>query len=69
MDGHVHAVMDAETSATVSCAECGRRSNRSEVWCLYFADVGEVVLYCPDCAPREFGTEGSDQHGSTHPTA
>jgi hypothetical protein len=24
-------------------------------WCIYFADTGEVVIYCPECAGREFG--------------
>jgi hypothetical protein len=24
---------------------------------LYFADVGEAVTYCPECAEREFGDD------------
>jgi hypothetical protein len=28
---------------------------RGELWRLYFADIGEVVIYCPECAAREFG--------------
>jgi hypothetical protein len=26
-----------------------------EVWRVYFADIGEAVTYCPECAEREFG--------------
>jgi hypothetical protein len=24
---------------------------------LYFADIAKVVIYCPNCAEREFGLE------------
>jgi hypothetical protein len=26
-----------------------------ELWRLYFVDLGELAIYCPDCAKREFG--------------
>jgi hypothetical protein len=55
----------SETPATVTCVECGRPRRPGELWRLYFADVGEVAVYCPECAGREFGTEGRDQPGST----
>ena len=44
----------AETLAVVRCVECGRLQERDDGWHLYFADVGEVAIYCPDCAEREF---------------
>jgi hypothetical protein len=48
-------VETAETLAVVRCVECGRLRERDEIWLLYFADTGEVTIYCPDCAEREFG--------------
>jgi hypothetical protein len=38
--------------------ECGRSKRRAEVWHLIFVDLGEVAIYCPECAEREFGEEG-----------
>jgi hypothetical protein len=43
------------TFATVSCVEGGRSPQPGERWQLYFADIGEVAVYCPECAKREFG--------------
>jgi hypothetical protein len=43
----------------IRCAECSRHPDRGEVWRLYFADIGEVVIYCPQCAEREFGSDRS----------
>jgi hypothetical protein len=43
----------------VTCAECGRQPRPGELWRLYFADIGEVVIYCPACAEREFGDRGT----------
>lgn len=37
------------------CAECGRTPRRGEIWRVYFADLGEAVTFCPQCAEREFG--------------
>jgi hypothetical protein len=34
--------------------ECGRSKPRAEVWHLIFVDLGEVAIYCPECAEREF---------------
>jgi hypothetical protein len=39
----------------LTCAECGRSPRPGEVWRVLFADIGEAVVYCPDCAEREFG--------------
>ena len=43
-----------ETIAAVRCVECGRRAGPGELWRLFFADLGEVAVYCPACAEREF---------------
>jgi hypothetical protein len=33
-----------------------RSSSRpGETWRILFADIGEAVTYCPECAEREFG--------------
>jgi hypothetical protein len=40
-----------------SCTECGRQPQPGELWRLYFADIGEVAIYCPECAEREFGDD------------
>jgi hypothetical protein len=45
----------AETLAGVRCVECGRLQEQHERWHLYLADIGEVAIYCPGCAEREFG--------------
>ena len=44
----------AEKLTGVRCVECGRPRDRYELWLLYFADTGEVAIYCPECAEREF---------------
>jgi hypothetical protein len=42
---------------SVACTECGRRHpRREEIWRLLFVDLGEVAIYCPECAEREFGS-------------
>lgn len=33
----------------------GRSPRRGEVWSIYYADIGEAVTYCLECAKREFG--------------
>lgn len=45
-----------EALAAVTCTECGRHPRPGELWRLLFADIGEVAIYCPECAEREFGT-------------
>ena len=39
----------------LTCAECGRSPRAGETWRILFADIGEAVTYCLDCAEREFG--------------
>jgi hypothetical protein len=34
---------------------CGRTRDDNELWHLYLTDTGEVAIYCPRCAEREFG--------------
>jgi hypothetical protein len=29
-------------------------ASSSETWRILFADIGEAVTYCPECAVREF---------------
>ena len=43
--------------ATISCAECGRSPRAGETWRILFADIGEAVTYCPECAERVFGKQ------------
>jgi hypothetical protein len=54
---------DAETIALdLTCAECGGSARQGETWRIYFADriAREAVIYCPDCAGREFGKSRDD---------
>jgi hypothetical protein len=39
----------------IACTECRRHPRRGELWRLYFIDLGEVAIRCPECAEREFG--------------
>jgi len=41
----------------LSCAECGRSPRAGETWRILFADkiAREAVIYCRECAEREFG--------------
>jgi hypothetical protein len=32
-----------------------------EVWRVLFADIGEVYVFCPECAEREFGEEANER--------
>ena len=51
---------EAETAALdLSCAECGHSPRAGETWRVLFADIGEAVTYCPECAEREFGISDS----------
>ena len=43
------------TLAPLSCAQCARGFGSYEIWRAYFVDIGEVALFCPHCAEREFG--------------
>lgn len=40
----------------VVCVECAKSSTGKSVdWRAYLTVDGEVAVYCPDCAEREFG--------------
>ena len=43
----------------LTCAECGRSPQAGETWRILFADkvAREAVIYCPECAEREFGED------------
>ena len=47
------------------CIECGRESATGRRWRAYLAidpeddELPEVVVLCPSCADREFGTFGA----------
>jgi len=49
---------------TTSAAECGRSPRAGETWRIVFADIGEAVTYCPECAEREFGKDDWLRAGS-----
>lgn len=44
-----------EREDAIRCVECVRAPRPGETWQLCFADIGDVVIYCPECAEREFG--------------
>jgi hypothetical protein len=40
----------------IHCQECGREDDSDHRgWKAYFADIGEVVIYWPECVERAFG--------------
>ncbi len=40
----------------VTCAECGREDDsRERGWQGHETTDGDIALFCPDCAEREFG--------------
>jgi len=41
----------------LTCAEGGQSPRVGETWRILFADkvAREAVIYCPECAKREFG--------------
>ncbi len=45
------------------CANCGREPREDEKpgdeWRVYSDGVGELVIFCPECWEREFGTSGN----------
>lgn len=47
--------IEAETLATVTCANCGRERNAGEVWRIFSTADAEAYAFCPACAEREFG--------------
>jgi hypothetical protein len=53
----------------LTCAECERSPRRGETWRVLFADPGEAVTYCPECAEREFGLSDSLGEPARFPVA
>jgi hypothetical protein len=50
---------------TLACIECGKKATGHAVgFKAYVADDGELVMYCPVCAEREFGEDTPDPPGS-----
>jgi ribosomal protein L44E len=48
---HLEVMPEPETTALdLTCAECGRSPRAGETWRVVFADNGEAVTYCPECA-------------------
>jgi hypothetical protein len=41
-------------------SECGRSPEAGERWRILFADIGQAVTYCPECAEREFGNPDAE---------
>jgi hypothetical protein len=35
-------------------------------WGVYYADLGEAVTYCPECAEQEFGTRPDESADGTY---
>jgi hypothetical protein len=44
----------------LACQECPREDKAGRGWKAYIADVFEVLVYCPECAEREFGETWSE---------
>jgi hypothetical protein len=42
----------------LTCPECGRSPRAGETWRIVFADIGEVAIYCLECAEQETGCPG-----------
>ena len=40
--------------ASLTCLECGDESDEAVGWRAY-VDESELLIYCSDCAEREFG--------------
>jgi hypothetical protein len=47
-------------STSPALSECGRSPRVGETWRILFAEIGEAVTYCPECAEREFGVHDSN---------
>ena len=52
---------DPPAEVPLVCAECGRAprddENAADEWRAYSDGVGELHVFCPACAEREFGEE------------
>jgi DNA-directed RNA polymerase subunit RPC12/RpoP len=58
----------ARDGTTLTCVECGRAQAAGERgWRTYLTvdedEPAEAVVYCPDCASREFQSEGTSGWG------
>jgi hypothetical protein len=47
----------ATVAFDLTCAQCGQSPRAGETWRILFADIGEAVSYCPECAEREFSED------------
>lgn len=45
---------DEQLAMTLVCLECGDESDEAVGWRAYRDDTGELLVYCADCAAREF---------------
>ena len=41
--------------ATLECVECGARDARAKGWEAYVCPDSGLLIYCAECAEREFG--------------
>ena len=50
---------EARANEPLVCAKCGRAPLPEEAaddsWRAYSDGVGELIVFCPECAGREFG--------------
>ena len=45
-------------SIVLECLECGEQDDSAKGWRAYLEPDGDgVLIFCPDCARREFGSE------------
>ena len=59
MEGRRASRLAARSDEPLMCAECGRKprpdENAEDEWRAYSDGVGELVVFCPECAECEFG--------------
>ena len=46
---------DQVTVVALECVECGVRDARAKGWQAYLSPDSSLLVYCADCAEREFG--------------
>ncbi len=49
-----HRPQEEQLAATLVCLECRDESDQAVRWRAYRDDSGELLVYCVDCAAREF---------------
>ena len=55
MDGVLDDEHRTRPSTPLTCAECGTvADSAAQGWRAYLDDEDTAVLFCPDCAEREF---------------